>query len=359
MSLHAIYLLHDVLHHLKHHLRDQNQHRDFSQACQSVVIEGFQSATVDNKKRIRTRLHQLMTIWKDDDVVGEDVLEQLETILSKRTRDRGGEKTVHDPTPVSSSKEAPFLMPATHGDPSLPFHELPAGNYMPHILPNRTVPMRSDSIKPLRFAPGPADVSLVNAVKDLLKDIDSIDNVYQHLDDEGIVPDIDDLGQLSYRNEAGDVIGDTYYGWSRAFCDKMKARRKGDELDGDSRSRSSSSRKRRRLDGSSRSSSMSSLPARPAFKDRPQAFAQRSRSRSRSPPPSFAPSHKQPQTIAPPPFVPVQDLHQLPLPPPPLGPDGLPIPPPRPPNWNGPWPPPPPPPPFAGRGTPARGYGYR
>ncbi|KAI9870790.1 MAG: hypothetical protein M1823_008639, partial [Watsoniomyces obsoletus] len=94
-------------------------------------------------------------------------------------------------------------MPSTHGDPSLPFYELPAGNLMPHIVPKRSTSIRPDTIRPLQFAAGPADEGLVNAVKDFLRDIEHIDDAYA-IEEKEIVADIDDLGQLSYRNEAGE-----------------------------------------------------------------------------------------------------------------------------------------------------------
>jgi hypothetical protein len=272
------------------------------------------------------------------------------------------------------------MMPATHGDPSLPFYELPAANFMPHILPNRKISMRTDSIRPLQFAPGPADDALVNAVKDFLKDVERIDNT--QIEDEGIVADIDDLGQTSHRNEAGDMVGDTYYGWSRAFCERMKSRNKG-SVNGSrdrsrsrsytsspSRSRSSSlgprSRKRRysRSSGDrSMSRSRSRRRSRYANDDRmsrspsPPRFAQ---SVNRAPPTQTM--QRPPQPTPPPPSGPA-NTYQPPThtfqspPPPPLMPGNIPVPPPRPPNWpaNAPWPPPPPPPPGGSNGFPLPG----
>ena len=265
-------------------------------------------------------------------------------------------------------------MPLTHGDPSLPFYELPAGNLMPHIIPNKAIPMRADSIRPLQFAAGPADKSLANAVRDFLKDIESIDKEYDLLDTTTITPEFDEMGQISYRNEAGDVLGDTYYGWSRAFCEKMKARcRTGtngnaksvSQSSSMSRSQSRSPRKRRRCsDSNSQRSRSDTSYSRSGSRSRPTRIRKGSASRSRpnSPPParrpqfvpqantapqlsSTSPSHYQPSTglmAGPSHFPPPMPQ---PFQPPPFGAAGMLVRPPRPPNWTGPWPPPPPPPP--------------
>ncbi|KAK5262766.1 hypothetical protein LTR96_011742, partial [Exophiala xenobiotica] len=65
---------------------------------------------------------------------------------------------------------------------------------------------------------GPADESLVNALKDFLHDVKGLDKTVAYLEDKGVNPEIDEMGQISYRDEAGDVVGDTYYGWSRSLC---------------------------------------------------------------------------------------------------------------------------------------------
>ena len=171
-------------------------------------------------------------------------------------------------------------------------------------------------------------------------------------------------------------MGDSYYGWSRPFCEKMKARRKGPPQDDgprgrgrsrswSSRSRSSSHtpsrsrspRKRQRYRSRSRSSSRGEQLQRGGLGAPPTR--QEPKSRSGSPLPSYGSStnpnepphpdgNRQGPSHAPPPPPPPfggMDPRIAHLPPPPFGPNGLPVPPPRPPNWSGPWPPPPPLPP--------------
>ncbi|EON66304.1 hypothetical protein W97_05697 [Coniosporium apollinis CBS 100218] len=71
---------------------------------------------------------------------------------------------------------------------------------------------------------GPVDKSLVNAVREFLKDVDRIYDPAHH-DDEGIVAEIDEMGQTIGRDEMVDlVLSEAYYGWSLAFCQQMKKR---------------------------------------------------------------------------------------------------------------------------------------
>lgn len=283
-------------------------------------------------------------------------------------------------------KDAPYILPPSHGDPLTPFYDLPAGNIMPHIMPNSARAINPQLVKALQFTAGPADENLVIALKDFLKDVESLDA--HGFEDREHDMDIDELGQSFLGNEiAGNVLeGEGYYGWSRAFCEKMKRSGVGLEGIGKMMGRAGSidgnlsPRKRRRYSdsGSSRSRDRTTDGSRPGSLSsnkgsrrrkgqrsspdsrglsREQRGYRRNRSRSRSPsysPPQtvsafqrpLPPANPQPmqqnQAQAPssPPFMPFPPLFSKGFP---LGPGGIPNPPPPPPNYHGPWPPPPPP----------------
>lgn len=346
-----IYLLHDLLHHTKHHSSDSHQWARVAQSIENVAVELFRSAASDQKPRICRRLRTVLDIWKADRFLAPELLAQIDQVISDPSA--GAMESGLKPTKETPSvKELPYIMPASHGDATLPFYELPAANFIPHIIPNKSIAMRAEDIKPLQFRPGPADPKLINVVQTFLEDVKRLDDPYDYLDDAGIVPEVDDLGQLSYRDGKGDLIEDTYYGWSRLFCEQMKHRRKvphgqrtrsRSSSDSSGSSRDRSPPKRRRLSNSSTGS---------PYEDRYRAgFSMgekpRGTSRSISPPVFSGPSRDQLRFNSTQPPLPVQGFP--PAIPFPLGPNGLPMPPPRPPNWNGPWPPPlPPPPPPSG-----------
>ncbi|KAI9763789.1 MAG: hypothetical protein M1840_009114 [Geoglossum simile] len=156
-------------------------------------------------------------------------------------------------------------MPAMHGELSTPYYDLPAGNLMPHIIPNSVAPINPHLVKPLQFVAGPADERLATAVKDLLRNVGDIFGDRDRLN-EGTVRDVDELGLPTLRRDAsGELIGaDGYYGWSKAFCEKTKDRRKEKKFRGrgrrgrsESRSESLTPRKRRRYSNSDNSRSRS------------------------------------------------------------------------------------------------------
>ncbi|KAE8310592.1 hypothetical protein BDV41DRAFT_544872 [Aspergillus transmontanensis] len=370
--LHILYLLNDLFHHTKYHLDSTAAFSTLTGSLQPYIVEllGY-AASYDREKHPKhhRRLDTLLDIWEQHGYYGSDYVNKLREVV-KNSALSGPVKTSIDVEESNTdsahrlpSKDVPFIMPSTHGDPSTPYYDLPAGNLVPHIIPNSTVPLRPDSIKPLQFLAGPADEKLVIALKAFLKDVDQIYGIEKPEPKEDEVVDIDELGQTVIRDKhTGDILsGDTYYGWSRGFCQQMKKR----NAKSSSRSRSLSPRKRRRYSDSysddsrrSRSRSRSRTPPR-----RFGRYDSRSRSVSRSRSGSRHSRSREksysPRSPSPPRSMPVQHQNQFnsaappgfpPQPPPmhfqqgpPAFPPGMPGAPPPPPNYQGPWPPPPPP----------------
>lgn len=263
------------------------------------------------------KIVDLLSLWEEKGYYSNEYIEKLRQAVKNASElgayTDGPAHGEQDPS-TKTPRAVPFVMPATHGDSSTPWFDLPAGNLMPHIIPNSTRPINPDMIKPLQFVAGPADVGLVLAVKELLEDVQKIYG--QGIDqDEKVTLDIDELGQPIILDEiTGDVLeGEGYYGWSRGFCEKMKRRRKGlDMPDHDkqrgrqSRSRSGSltpDRNKRRYSDSDSSSPAkrrpsqmrrySSSPSRSRSRS-PLPRPDRSRTRSRSGDRSYSRSHRPP-----------------------------------------------------------------
>jgi CID domain len=358
--LHLIYVLNDIFHHARHHATDSSS-KDAAAPFLPVLPDLFRHAASEQKGSTCKRLSDLIEIWQCNQYIPTDVVEQINAAIIDPKSVAAGPASELPHKAQTASKGLAYIMPSMHGDPSLPFYELPAGNLMPHIVPKRRTSIRPDSIRPLLFAAGPADEGLVNAVKDFLREIEHVDDAYA-IEEKDLVADIDDLGQLFYRNEAGEVTGETYYGWSKEFCDRMKSRR-------NQKTNGSAQRSRSRCYSSSRSPS-------PSRKRRcSHSSSDRSRSRSRhrnrrSPDERLTSRSPRPMPYS----MPAVNLNLPKLghgqttyqhgsslgiargdlyantgyptfQPPPLMPGNLPVPPPRPPNWpaGSPWPPPPPP----------------
>ncbi|KAJ5461479.1 uncharacterized protein N7458_003031 [Penicillium daleae] len=296
--LHILYLLNDLFHHSKYHLDTTATFSTVSGSLQPYIVELLgHAAAYDRQKHPRHhhRLDELLEIWSEHGYFGPELIQKLrETATNSASIGTTGAAPPSstdvlidetDATKRQAGKKVPFVMPSTHGDASMPYYDLPAGNWIPHIIPNSAIPLRPDSIKPLQFLAGPADQSLVQALKGFLQEVDQIYGTEELINDDENM-DIDELGQQITRDEiTGDILdGETYYGWSRAFCQQMKKRPE------DSRSRSRShSRSRgalkRRYSGSSLSQDSQRSDSRSRSRprtDKREARRYDSRSRSRS-----------------------------------------------------------------------------
>ena len=224
------------------------------------------------------KIQDLLALWEEQGYFDPGFFEKLRAAVGGAPTS-GGETQVADTTSstAKTSKNAPFLMPALHGDLGTPWYDLPAGNWLPVMEPNSTRPMNPDMIKPLVLAPGLADKNLVEAVKKLLVDVDKIYTKEANLDDP--LPDVGPMGEYIEADGLNGSMagGDTYYGWSHAFCKRMRARKRG-EIPG----KREDNRRRTRSTSSSRSYSRSPSQGQPAFKRTRLSPSPRSRSRSRS-----------------------------------------------------------------------------
>ncbi|KUJ06658.1 uncharacterized protein LY89DRAFT_632447, partial [Mollisia scopiformis] len=352
--LHLLYLMNDVLYHSKYRGNDASICGKVQPVCMSLFAS---AASFKDCPKHQRKIQDLLEIWEERSYYSKDYIDKLrETVKNAAEAGEhasgGVELTEKDQgNSGKTPKATPYVMPATHGDASTPWFDLPAGNLMPHIVPNSTRPINPEMIKPLQFVAGPADEGLMLAVKALLDDVQNIYGAEAELDEKATM-DIDELGQPIILDEiTGDVLeGEGYYGWSRSFCEKMKRRKKGeqpgngDDRERRSRSRSSSPGMRKRRysdsDGSderrssrrrrSYSSSRSPTPDR-SRRNGHTGLGSRSRSRSRPSRPASRSPHQSEQYSRNP-----QPTH-APPPPPPGSREGLP---PRPPMPNIPPPPP-------------------
>ena len=394
-QLYILYLMNDLVHHTRYHSDSSSTYSTFTSDISSYLTDLFRFASSCNPETYpnqHRKIQELLDIWENNVYYQSSYIEELRETVSNSPKpddlDTGrGSKTANGTRNEALGEEkrdAPFIMPASHGDPSTPFYDLPAGNILPHIMPNSLTPINPQLVKPLQFVSGPADESLVTIVKDFLQKVETVDD--SGFGDEEMDVDLDEMGQCVLRDEiTGDILeGDGYYGWSRAFCEKMKRRGEGVEdfakpirISNESLDRSLSPRKRRRYSGSGRSPSIgtgrssssdsrdgrrygprSRSRSRSAFMEKRQYRNLRSPSRSKSRSPSYSPpqmisAFQQPSLVNnAPPSSQAHPQGSSPPPPPfahpfsqgfPIGPGGIPIPPPPPPNYQGQWPPPPPP----------------
>ncbi|KAG9244527.1 hypothetical protein BJ878DRAFT_534519 [Calycina marina] len=278
--LHILYLVNDILYHAKYRDNDASICGKIQPILMSLLGS---SASFTKCPKHQRKILDLLALWQEKGYYSNDYMGKLRDAV-KNASELGMHTENVDSSATSTDtlcaakglRSAPYIMPAMHGDLSTSWFDLPAANLMPHIEPNSTRPIKPEMIKPLQLVAGPADASLVVAVKTLLEDVQ---NMYGGGDqDNKAAWDIDQLGQPIILDEiTGDVLeGEGYYGW----------RRRG--LDQPVEGRSHQSRSRRRY---SSSSTESRSPRRALRRDisssqsrTPEQRPKFSRRRSSSPP---------------------------------------------------------------------------
>ncbi|KAI4211903.1 MAG: hypothetical protein LQ351_005394 [Letrouitia transgressa] len=357
-QLHALYIVNDLLHWTKHWTKFRTSRKiDFkvfeAEETRDQILELVKSGAAHEaaeSPKHHVKLYDLIEIWDNKGYFDSSYIQLLhETLGNSALSDYAS----LDKNLKEGEKDEPWVMPSSHGEYSTAYYDLPAGNWLPHIVPNSTAPIDPKKVKPLQFAPGPAPDILISAVEDLLAEADEIYKL-----DTNIDGDIDELGQPIIPDETNEdkIKSGSYYGWSKPFCEKMKKRHKvgldairerpDDETLNFSRSlwshpdESSVNQKApalRRADHPSQPDPHLNTGRRP-----------RSATRSYSPPePASAPQDKFQMANSPSQFPGGEGAFRpsftMNFPPEGfLGPDGQPIPPPRPRDYSGPWPPPPP-----------------
>lgn len=274
--LHLLYIANDVLFHEA--VRQSN--RKLGEAWAGILPAMIgNAAAFDNCPKHKTKLSGLIDLWEDKADFSPELVTRLRTALSNGSAEITAVNLELSESSLKLAKDAPYILPSFHGDASIPWYDLPAGTWLPHITPNSSRPMIPDQIRPIQLAAGPAEKRVVDAVKMLLKDADYIYAKDSEPSDD-LHTGYSEMGERIILDEiTGEVIGgESYYGWSRQFCERMRERLEKSKKPSAERLRSTSkSRPRSRSRSLSQDRSRSSSP--PSFK-RPR-LSSRSRSRSR------------------------------------------------------------------------------
>ncbi|KAM0343067.1 hypothetical protein ACHAPU_008968 [Fusarium lateritium] len=211
--LHLLYVLNDVLYQVV--MRSGNIM--FATAWDKVLPGLIASAAAfDNSPKHKEKIADLIRLWDEQAYVNSDVIRKLEEALASGVAPQHAEETQVSNTAFKLSKDAPFTLPSFHGDQSVPWYDLPAATWLPHLTPNSTKPMFPDQIRPIQLAPGTADKILVDAVQNLLGDVERMFSKEQKWNHDPTC-DLNELGERVVLDEiTGEIVGgETYYGWSR------------------------------------------------------------------------------------------------------------------------------------------------
>ena len=174
--LHILYILNDIFYHVK--FRDGNN--DFADRLETYLPTLIQSAAAfPNCPKHAKKIQDLVSIWEESSYFSPGCIAKLRAAIDRALdAEQSNTSNVASTNGATAApqvnRKAPFIMPAMHGDPAMPWYDLPAGNWLPVMEPNSTRPMKPSMIKPLQLAPGPADKTIVEAVNSLLVSVDKL-----------------------------------------------------------------------------------------------------------------------------------------------------------------------------------------
>ncbi|RCI11217.1 hypothetical protein L249_7646 [Ophiocordyceps polyrhachis-furcata BCC 54312] len=261
--LHVLFIANDVLHHTVVGRGDQHLVQAWEAHLPAMIAT---ASTFEKCPKHLAKVRALIDLWETKGYVSADLVNRLRETFTRHSDKESGTRIHMTPAAFELAKEAPYIMPAVHGDPSLPWHEQPASLWLAQLRPGMTKPMRRSLVRPVQLNPGPASEVLIKAVKDILEDADTLYRK-ESLRDRANA-DFNPLG------ERLDQRPQTYWGWSPQFCRRVKEGRHYVPKD---RPRSRSRSRRR----------SSSCPSRPSRSPKRSRFASsrspRSRDASRSP----------------------------------------------------------------------------
>ncbi|KAF3926651.1 hypothetical protein ABW21_db0200693 [Orbilia brochopaga] len=242
--LYILYLLNDTIHHTTFY---SSPAMPFGKNIQPFLKELFSLAQDPARKKQQARLENLLSIWLSKGYFTESTISEWrdEVTYSFEPTLRDNDTTFSE----TRLKDAQAVLPALHGDPSAPYHDLPATTMLPLMRPNSPTPISTRSVKPIPMKAGPPSKELSAALNTFIKSV----NKMWYGGDMRVLPDVDELGvdvikappdarddDISDDADSTRNAEECYYGWSRGFAIQMIKRRKGEigrRSDDDSRER--------------------------------------------------------------------------------------------------------------------------
>ena len=159
--IHLLYLINDLLHHTRTHAPDSGS---LAAAFRPALPPLFAAAASVAGPRARAKLNALIDLW---DTQGYYPASDLNSFRNANTPSHGEEQN-------QEKKSRTLLLPTTHGDPSIPYYDLPAGNWLPLIRPNSTEAINPRLLKPVQFSHVVPDKRVVEAVEQFLEGVEGL-----------------------------------------------------------------------------------------------------------------------------------------------------------------------------------------
>src|SRR5690606_27507405 len=208
--LRLLYVIHDLLHHSAVHEPDPV----YAQNLEQYLPKLFTTTVFPGARKQKKRVDKLLDIWEEKRILEAGTIASLRQTVKDAVSATGDSLQAQQADKDIQAKPDPsknLLLPEQHGDPSLPFYDLPAANMIPHMIANTTTPISAKNVKPIKFDSRKPSQELIAAVDDLVR---SVADMYGN----------QDIGKADSDAIGGTVgiDGEGYYGWSKSFCESMK-----------------------------------------------------------------------------------------------------------------------------------------
>ncbi|TGJ63475.1 hypothetical protein EYR41_011401 [Orbilia oligospora] len=231
--LYILYLLNDTIHHTTFY---SSPPVPFGKGVEQFLKDLFGLAQDPTRKKQRARLENLLSIWSTKGYFSEAKISSWKDEIGKSFLESTEPQEAISDSKDIKSKEQQVLLPALHGDPTAPYHDLPATTMLPLMRPNSPTPISTRSVKPIAMKSGPPSKQLSEAVDVFIKSVDKM----WYGGDMRVLSDVDELGvdiikpsDTQDEDFLDDPMGarnkeEGYYGWSRGFAIQMTKRQKGE-----------------------------------------------------------------------------------------------------------------------------------
>lgn len=220
--LHVLLIASDVIHHSVTRQRGHELIRSWDSHLPAMVAT---ASTFEKCPKHLQKVRNLIALWEEREYLPTALITRLRDSFTQASDRNSGTRIHMSEDALKLAKEAPYVMPSSHGDSSTAWNHLPAASWLAQLLSDPNRPMRRDHIRPAQLAPALSQENFVNRVRSTLSAVEALFQEAPAQTKTNL--DFTLLGEVQKQDGSSehDTSMDTYWGWSRIICHNMKERR--------------------------------------------------------------------------------------------------------------------------------------
>jgi hypothetical protein len=172
----------------------------------------------DRKSHFYIRVTDLLEIWRGQGLLDPKAVKSIQDAATGLTEINT--RTMHEERKAKIDKAAESL-PQYHGEHGVKWFDLPAANWL-SLLSGNPGSRIDPELLAATHVKHPDDPKIKNMVLALKREVELMGRAMSK--EELIATDVDKIGQIMRRDDATGLFVpvETYYGWSKEFCEKVK-----------------------------------------------------------------------------------------------------------------------------------------